>query len=113
MSQSNPNRLMFDAKGSPVGASNPNRLMWHSAMCGYWTDDWSKLKRFGPGIPCCPVCHCPGMQTTMKDWDKGSVEHDKKHPGYLAFLNENKEVCFGRGGLTEALKAAGFFEEKI
>lgn len=89
--------MYIDTHGIPVSVNDPLREMWYSATCCYWTDDWSKLKKFGPGIPCCPQCGSPGMQSMYKHWHEGAIKHDKKEPGYSTFLQDVKEKCFGRG----------------
>ena len=79
--------------GNPVPAESPDRLMWYG-LCNYWTDDWDKVKRFGPGIPCCPICGAPGFQNVMANWDASAQEfQDNGHPDYVKFLNEVKESC--------------------
>lgn len=78
-------------------------LMWYG-WCSYFTYDWKKLKSFGAcpapgagGIPCCPVCGCGGFQAEIAEWEKGAKEMDAMEPGYLSFLEANKENCFGKG----------------
>jgi hypothetical protein len=83
--------------GQPTTADDPLREVWYSAQCCYWTDDWSKLKKFGSGIPCCPQCGSPGMQTMFQHWDKGVQEVDAREKGYALFLQDVKEKCYGRG----------------
>lgn len=56
-----PQYLTLDGKRTI--AEDPNRGVWYSSNCYYWTDDWSKLVKMGPGIPCCPVCKSPGFQS--------------------------------------------------
>lgn len=95
-----------DKSGRSTTATDPGRLIWYSAHCGYWTDDWSLLKTIGPGIPCCPVCSCPGMQTSAGDWETGAKNFDTEQPGYLAFLNGHKAHCFGKTGMMKAWEMA-------
>lgn len=83
--------------GTPTTDNDPQRMMWYSSLCSYWTDDWLKLKTFGPGIPCCPRCGCPGMQSMMLHWDNGARQLDSKQPGYYLFLQDVKEKCHGKG----------------
>ncbi len=71
-------------------------LMWYG-WCSYFTYDWKKLKSFGGGIPCCPICGCGGFQAEVVEWEKGAKELDGKEPGYVEFLEANKETCFGKG----------------
>ena len=98
---------ILDIQGNTVAADDPKRMLWYSASCGYWTDDWSTLCKLGPGIPCCPICGCPGMQAAAGEWFDGATEYEKGHPGYLAFLNENKETCLKRkGGMLKAWEKA-------
>lgn len=81
-----------DLSGKPVAADDPSRGIWYS-MCTYWTDDWDTLRVRG-GIPCCPTCGSPGMQTTAADWFLGAAIHQGKgNPGYIAFLNQSQEQC--------------------
>lgn len=87
----------IDTHGRPTTADDPTRMMWYSSLCTYWTDDWSKLKQFGPGIPCCPHCRCPGMQSMMKHWDGGVKTQESTQPGYASFLSGCKETCHGKG----------------
>lgn len=95
----------MDRDGNKVAPDDPKRELWYSVTCGFWTDDWSKVRARGMGIPCCPVCGQVGMQTNAADWGKGAKEFDEKQPGYNAFLNANKEHCFGRAGLMNAWKS--------
>lgn len=88
--------------GEATTADDPSRMLWYSAGCGYFTDDWNKLKS-SMGIPCCPTCGCPGMLTEVSKWEQGAFEFDKGNPGYLAFLKNNKEKCFKEeGGFLKA-----------
>lgn len=69
-------------------------LIWYAAgNCGYWTDDFSKLKIVGPGIPCCPKCSAVGFQMDKSDWDSGAEKFQEKRPRYIEFLNSIKETC--------------------
>lgn len=81
--------------GKPTHGDDPMRGVWYSAdsRCGYWTDDWQKVAN-GDGIPCCPVCSCPGMQTTAKDWIDGCIRFEKEgHPRYVQYVLSRKEDC--------------------
>lgn len=90
--------------GTKTTETDPKRLIWYSAFCGFWIDDWDQLSKVGPGIPCCPICHCVGLQVEAEKWDKGVEEFEIKHPGYTKYLNDHKAHCFsGVGGLTKAL----------
>lgn len=83
--------------GRPCTDSAPERGIWYSAGCTFWTDDWSALRSFGPGIPCCPDCGAPGMQTDAKDWEGGAAKFEQQgNPGYVVFLTGYKGVCAGR-----------------
>jgi hypothetical protein len=87
----------IDAYGQPTAADNPNRMMWYSARCTFWCDDWSLLKSTGPGIPCCPQCGCPGMQTEYAKWERSAKRYDEQAAeGYLTFLQEVKNKCLGK-----------------
>lgn len=79
--------------GAVTTADDPERGIWYSIRCGYWTDDWSKLKAVGPGIPVCPKCQSPGMQTTAKDRAAGVEQWAKDHPNYEHEINAKKERC--------------------
>jgi hypothetical protein len=79
--------------GEITTADDPERGVWYSLRCGYWTDDWSKLKAVGPGIPVCPVCRCPGMRMTAADWAKGVADYAKDHPEYEHEINLKRERC--------------------
>lgn len=80
--------------GRDATADDPKRLIWYSTRCFYWTDDWSKLKKYGPGIPCCPRCGTPGMQTTAEEWFRSIAAHETDgHPGYAATVVAGKEKC--------------------
>lgn len=71
--------------GKPVSATDPKRAVWYSARCSYWTDDWSKVVKVGPGIPACPTCQSVGF---IADADKflkdvvdtaiGKIDHGPK-----------------------------------
>lgn len=80
--------------GTVTTSDDPARTMWYSARCGYWTDDWSKLIRVGPGIPACPKCKMVGMQSTMGDWLTGAHSYANENPGYYEFLLAHKEKCY-------------------
>lgn len=83
--------------GRHTAHNDPQRLVWYGP-CTYWTDDWTKLKSIGPGIPCCPHCKCPGFQTTYEHWEDGVKGFElNNHPRYEEFVNKTKETCFGRG----------------
>jgi hypothetical protein len=85
----------YNAKGKSVKADDPQRLVWYGVRCTYWTDDFNKLKPRGPGIPTCPHCGSPGMQTEYADWEQSAAdyERDRPHPNYAAFLMSYKEQC--------------------
>lgn len=98
------------AEGTEVSSDNPNRLLWYSAgSCGYWTDDWDKLKLHFALIPCCPNCRAVGLQSEAGPWLKAAEEYEQQgNPGYVKFLNENKEKCVpGKGLLTR------YYENRI
>lgn len=81
--------------GRPTNADDPLRGVWYSSggSCGYWTDDWQKVAN-GGGIPCCPVCRCPGMQATFREWMEGAERFQAEgHPHYVEFLSFHKERC--------------------
>ncbi len=83
--------------GRPTTADDPERGMWyatHQDLCGYWTDDWTKLGRVGSGIPACPTCGCVGMQMTVAQWFEGArkFEADGK-PRYVDYLEWRRELC--------------------
>lgn len=83
--------------GRQTNADDQLRGVWYSAGCGYWTDDWDKVAS-KPGIPKCPTCGCPGMQTEYSQWIAGARRFEKEdHPGYMRFLQDRKENCGGRG----------------
>ena len=81
-------------RGDPTTSDDPQRGIWYAAggTCGYWTDDWSKLSTRG-GIPCCPECGCPGMQTIAADWFNVPKEFLKTSPRYDEWLLLSKEQC--------------------
>lgn len=79
--------------GESVAADDPERGIWYSAGCGYWTDDWSQLSCFGAGIPCCPHCNCPGMQTTAREWFVVLPEFLRSHPRYDEWLPISDKHC--------------------
>lgn len=124
MQQSEPSEPKFLdlTTGRRLKAEDPKRGVWYATnphLCGYWTDDWSKLSRFGVGtvvtvgIPCCPFCGCPGMQITFEEWMGGAREHERKEdkPRYADFVTWHKEKCAKRNGTKwgdrYALFAAG------
>lgn len=88
--------------GTPTDAEDPKRGIWYSAgqHCGYWTDDWSKLSRHTPGIPCCPHCGCVGMQTTARDWLAVPDLFLDTHPRYDEWLPQSKEQCGRASGIS-------------
>lgn len=80
--------------GKETTADDPKRLLWYSTRCFYWTDDWSKLKKFGSDIPCCPRCGIPGMQATAEEWNDSVLAYEMAgHPGYFALVFAGKEKC--------------------
>lgn len=83
--------------GHHTSHADPQRLVWHGP-CTYWTDDWTKLKSIGSGIPCCPHCKCPGYQTTYQNWIDSVKNFELEHPRYSEYIELTKETCFGRGG---------------
>ena len=94
MSHSNPKFITLE--GEETTAEDPQRGVWYAARpeCGYWTDDWSKLKKIGPGIPCCPVCSCVGMQITAGNWINGMESYQGiGNDRYVEFVNHAKEIC--------------------
>lgn len=93
-----PRPKFFTERGFETTAEDPHRLVWYSANCGFWTDDWNVLKRVGPGIPCCPICKCPGMQIEFCQWLDEAMRFDAEHPGYLKFLNDKKAHCLANNG---------------
>lgn len=80
--------------GDSTTADDPQRVMWYSASCGYWTDDWSKLKKAG-GIPCCPTCGMVGMQAEYGSWMCGAEEYGETHPGYMDLIRRCRDQCLG------------------
>ena len=54
--------------GKPAAEDDVMRGVWYSSRCKYWTDDWSKLKKVGPGIPVCPECQSVGFQTVYQNF---------------------------------------------
>ncbi len=82
--------------GKDTTADDPERGIWYGCLCTYWTDDWAKLRyaNIGIGIPVCPFCKRPGMQTDADDWFGSAKEYEANgHPGYLTFLMAQKEKC--------------------
>ncbi len=92
--------------GQATTVDDPKRGIWYSAHCGFWTDDWTTLKAMPVGIPCCPDCGCPGMQTNAEDWHGGADRFQAEgNPRYTEFLALRKEKCGGRGfGFMSAYK---------
>lgn len=83
-----------DLQGRKTNATDPNRMVWSSARCTYYTDDWDKLKSFGPGIPCCPHCGSLGYESVYASWKRSVERHDKEvREGFATFLQEMKEKC--------------------
>lgn len=78
--------------GRTAAVTSPERALWYG-QCGFWCDDWDKLKLVGPGIPACPHCGVPGFITTAREWDAGAERLDRDEPGYLAFLTAHREKC--------------------
>lgn len=83
---------ILDITGKSTDRANPKRLLWYG-MCGYWTDDWDKLKKNG-GIPCCPNCRSVGMQIEAGKWEEGAKKFEEEgHPLYTEFVAAEKELC--------------------
>lgn len=88
--------MYCDAYGQPTTVENDKRMMWYSSRCTYWTDNWGKLARTGPGIPCCPKCGSVGYESAWDQFDRSSKRYDEKAAeGYYVFLQEVKEKCLG------------------
>ena len=88
-----------DENGNPTTANDRSRLLWYSARCGYWTDDWSKVKTTIGGIPCCPECGCVGLQVEAGKWEDGIIRFEKdNNPGYSDFVSKYKEKCLSKQG---------------
>ncbi len=68
--------------------------VWYG-LCTYWTENFSKL--LGPGVPLCPVCRSPGFEATAEEWNGGLEPFEADHPGYVAVVAANREICHGRG----------------
>lgn len=79
--------------GNEVKSADIRRAIWYG-NCGFWTDDWDKVTKVGPGIPACPKCKTPGFICAASQWFDGAVRFDKDQPGYSAFLESNKEKCY-------------------
>lgn len=91
--------------GEVVDGNNLNRGVWYSAGCQYWTDDWSKLRVIRDGIPRCPKCGAVGFQAIWKEWMEGAEKFAAENPGYLEFLEFNKEKCNrGQGDFLKAFE---------
>lgn len=86
-------RATMTEPGLACALDDPKRAVWYSARCTFWTDDWSRLALVGPGIPCCPHCKCPGMQTDWEDWMNGVEGYDAKNPGYKSFIMGLLDKC--------------------
>ena len=69
----------LDKSGNRVKADDPKRMLWYGP-CGFWTDDWDKLKV--TPIPCCPHCGSPGFQIEYSKWDSGAEVFERTHPRY-------------------------------
>ena len=85
--------------GEATTSDDPQREMFYAAHCGYYTDDWSKLKVTGINvrIPCCPKCGCVGFQTTVFSWLSGARKYEQEgYPHYVEFINQAKEKCYGK-----------------
>lgn len=86
--------------GERTTRDDPKRGVWYASRseCGFWTDDWSTLRRApGGGPPVSPCCGAVGFQTTAAKWLDGAQRYeDEGHPHYLAFVRWTKERC-GRG----------------
>lgn len=97
--------------GKIVSADDPKRAIWYG-RCGFWTDDWDLLSKFGPGIPCCPKCNCPGYICTAGEWLDSAKKYDESgEKGYLECLVGNKGKCFkhypaGMRSVWEMIKSA-------
>lgn len=82
-------------QGFLTTADDPNRMLWYG-MCSYWTDDWSKLSKTGPGIPVCPCCKTPGFIENAQEWLSAAMAYEMENSdakGYYQFILDNKETC--------------------
>lgn len=57
--------------GSLTDNRDPGRQVWYSPECGYWTDDWTALDRWGI-IPTCPFCGAFGKTDRYDLFVEGS-----------------------------------------
>jgi hypothetical protein len=80
----------IDSYGKPIKSDDLDRIIWYSIKCTYWTDDWNKVAKVGPGIPCCPVCRSVGCQIPIVLWEEGIK---KQKPGYSDLVAKAKENC--------------------
>lgn len=85
--------LIQDHLGKRVSPDDPGRLLWYGP-CFFWTDNWDLVCPTGHGIPRCPACGAPGFQIAYSDWMRQAEEYEHKgHPGYVEWMNANKEKC--------------------
>ena len=109
-------RYLLISSGEEVAADHPDRGVWQGATpgCGYWTDDWDKLK-VGElnSIPMCPVCSSVGLQTEWSKMEAAIVHQEANgHMFWREFVMSMKEVCLNRESewkekYTEFLQAKG------
>lgn len=83
--------------GQKVAANDPNRGIWYG-WCGFWTDDWDRVKPQRPdGIPCCPKCGCYGYMAEAHKWESGIPGFVETHPEFPRYA-EFVEFCKGKCG---------------
>ena len=81
----------MNENGSTI-QSDPSRLVWHG-MCGFWTDDWSKIGTHSLQVPHCKICGAVGFQIKYETWDLQLKAYAQNRPGYVEFMESIKEKC--------------------
>ena len=87
--------------------------VWYFPVCGYWTDDYSKLEKWANAYVRCPVCEglFDGTPPTINEWEEhlelgDKYRSDKGELGYKIFMETMKETCLAEldGGLSRLRK---------
>lgn len=98
-----------------TSADDPKRAVWSSLGCGYWTDDFSRLRKDDEEerLYFCPDCGSPGRVMPMDRWEDINGRINKAHPGYSVVLEKMHNVCLGEDEIERALKEEGLRVQQI
>jgi hypothetical protein len=67
----------------------------YGARCGWW-GSIDEVAATASGLPCCPYCHGVLFEVDSEEtwWAGARVYEAEGHPGYVAFLEQNRGEHF-------------------